>query len=133
MCLNLKIIHFPSFVSKRIYFQEKSAPSHVSPFNSAPTWWIRDDISNSTERVLNNIVLSNYFGDEKNIVEAYNQLVSLSKGAERNLEKNRNSFLQLSSSVDQSLTHLLDGMLGTYNYGGDILRSTVEYVQVKIK
>lgn len=78
------------------------------------------------------MVLSNYFTDEKNIVEAYNQLVSLSQGSGRNLRKNKDSFLQLSSSVDRSLTHLLDGMLGTYNYGGDILRSTIDYVQVGI-
>ena len=77
-------------------------------------------------------MLSNYFGDEKNIVEAYNQLVSLSQGSGRNLRKNKDTFLQKSSTVDQSLTHLIDGMLGTYNYGGDILRSTVDYVQVTI-
>lgn len=99
--------------------------SGVEPSDSsggAPSWSFRiqDELSNSTERLAHRVIHSSYFPDEKAILDSF-----------RLLAQDKDRFLRSAGYVEDNVLHLLDGMLGLYQYGGDILQTTVDFVQVR--
>ena len=102
---------------------DNSSGSNAESSSTPPTWMLRleDGLVNSTQSLAHRISNSNYFADEKAIVDTF-----------RLLAVNQDLFLQAAAKVDLNVLHLLDGMLGVYLYGGDILQTTVDNVQVFI-
>lgn len=99
----------------------ESKASEKQPHHSV----FQDIVENSTTAVIHQLTQLRYFKDE----EAINDCHRTYRRYLMNATSTQN-FLDRGKTVHWHVLHLLNGMLGLYEYGGDILRSTCDYVQV---
>lgn len=90
-------------------------------------------MNNSTDRLIQHITRSNYFADERAILDSHRLLLLLVNPSTKQLRAYdllKHRFILAAERIDVNVIHLVEGMLGIYQYGGDILQATADYVQV---